>query len=94
MGALRRVSPDRRKTIFAVRFLLTVVVTSIFLFGAAATGAVFAQPAPQSIFGLGDAVVTGFSGALPPDAPLPPGVTPADKTFIDLDGPSARVIDL
>ena len=57
-------------------------------------GAALAQPAPQSIIGLGNAVVSGFSGTVPPVAPLPPGVLPADKTYIDLAGPSARVIDL
>jgi uncharacterized repeat protein (TIGR01451 family) len=94
VGALRRVSPDRRNKFFAARFLLSVFLTATLLLGAASTGAVFAQPAPQSIFGLGDAVVTGFSGTVPPDTPLPPGLTPEDKTFIDLEGPSAQVIDL
>src|SRR5260221_3153934 len=46
------------------------------------------------ILGLGDAVVTGFSGVRPPAAPLPPRVDPLDKTSIDIDGPSLRVIDL
>lgn len=53
--------------------------------------AVLAQPA--GIVGNGNAVVSGFSGALPP-AMIAPGVDPADKTFIDTDGPSARVFDL
>ena len=37
--------------------------------------------------------MTGFSGAQPPTL-IAPGVDPADKTYIDLAGPSARVIDL
>jgi hypothetical protein len=41
----------------------------------------------------GDAVVTGFSGVRQPQQ-LPSGIDPLDKTFIDLDGPSVRVIDL
>ena len=53
-----------------------------------------AQDSPRGILGLGDAVVTGFSGVRPPAAPLPPRVDPLDKIFIDIDGPSLRVIDL
>ena len=45
---------------------------------------------------LGDAVVTGFSGTLPPDAtkPHPANTSAIDLTFINPDGPSARVIDI
>lgn len=53
--------------------------------------AVVAQPA--GILANGNAVVTGFAGAQLP-ATIAPGVDPADRTFIDLNGPSARVIDL
>ncbi len=48
----------------------------------------------RSILKLGDAVVTGFSGVRPTAAPLPAGADPSDKTFIELAGPSARVINL
>ena len=41
----------------------------------------------------GNAVVTGFSGALPPSL-IAPGVNPADKTLLDINGASLRVIDL
>lgn len=41
----------------------------------------------------GNAVVTGFSGALPPGE-IPVGVDPGEQTTIDLNGPSARVVDL
>ena len=54
------------------------------------------EPASAQAPGIlttGNAVVTGFSGA-PLPAQLPPGVNPADLTFIDLNGPSARVVDL
>lgn len=45
---------------------------------------------------LGDAVVTGFSGILPPDAskPRPRDKSAIDFTFINPDGPSARIIDV
>lgn len=49
--------------------------------------------APQSIWRPGDAAVTGFPGviALPVS---PPPADPADKTVIDLQGPSFRIYDL
>ena len=53
-----------------------------------------AQDSPRGILGLGNAVVTGFSGVRPPAAPLAPGLDALDKTLIDIDGPSLRVIDL
>jgi hypothetical protein len=53
--------------------------------------ALIAQQTPIYIFG--NAAVTGFSGALPP-AQIAPGVDPGKKTFIDLNGPSLRIVDL
>ena len=41
----------------------------------------------------GEAVVAGFSGARAPVL-IAPGVDPAQNPVIDVDGPSARVIDL
>ena len=38
-----------------------------------------------SIMAPGDAIVTGFSGVLPPVPPFPSG-DPLDETFINLDG--------
>src|ERR1039457_6282838 len=37
--------------------------------------------------------VTGFSGALPP-VQIAPGADPGKQTFIDLNGPSLRIVDL
>ncbi len=75
------------------RAAIAVVVTAVALFssGGGHRGATFAQPA--GIVANGNAVVTGFSGALPPTL-IAPGVDPADKTFIDLQGSAARVLDL
>ena len=44
---------------------------------------------------LGDVIVTGFSGVVPPDPakPLPAGKAAPDQTFIDPNGPSARIFD-
>src|SRR5712672_4043760 len=72
------------------RLLACAIV--ILMFCAVTIGAAFAQ-APQGILAPGDAAVTGFSGAQPPES-IPPGVDPADQTTIDLQGPSLRVIDL
>jgi uncharacterized repeat protein (TIGR01451 family) len=58
-------------------------------------GSAFAQQAdrPPNL-NPGDAVVTGFSGTVAPDPtrPLPPNKSAADLTFINPDGPSARVV--
>ena len=45
---------------------------------------------------LGDAVVTGFSGTMAPDPnkPRPTNKSVTDLTFINPDGPSARIIDV
>ncbi|WP_142250429.1 hypothetical protein [Bradyrhizobium sp. UNPF46] len=70
---------------------LRAVLFAAASFGLFACAEAAAQPV--GIVANGNAVVTGFSGAMPP-AEIPPGVDPADKTAIDLNGPSARVLDL
>jgi hypothetical protein len=54
------------------------------------------QRAPAPNLKLGDAVVTGFSGTVTPDAAQRSGSNKAaiDLTFINPDGPSARIVDL
>ena len=52
-----------------------------------------AQQTPSPVYVAGNAAVTGFSGALPP-VQIAPGVDPATQTFIDVNGPSLRVVDL
>jgi hypothetical protein len=52
-----------------------------------------AAQAPAGILEPGNAAVTGFSGVVRP-AQTASGVDPADQTSIDLDGPSARIVDL
>lgn len=42
----------------------------------------------------GDAVVTGFAGTVPPGPDLPIEVHPLDRTYLDLDGITARIFDL
>lgn len=55
----------------------------------------FSQAQAQTaVLGRGDAVVTGFSGIKPADAPLPPGANPLDEFFIDLEGASAQIQSL
>ena len=58
-------------------------------------GAAQAQQAgPVPNLNLGDAVVTGFSGTIPPDPTKLSGKSAADLTFINPDGPSARIVDI
>ena len=54
------------------------------------------QPGHPPSLNLGDAVVTGFSGTLATDAakPHPANKSAIDLTFINPDGPSARVINI
>ena len=52
-----------------------------------------AQQPPTGLVAPGNAAVTGFSGASPP-IQIAPGVDPGEKTFIDLNGPSLRIVDL
>ena len=54
------------------------------------------QPNQPPNLNLGDAVVTGFSGTVTPDAAQRGGSNKAaiDLTFIIPDGPSARIVDL
>lgn len=49
--------------------------------------------ADEAIIEKGDAVITGFSGVTI-EQPVPETVHPLDRTFIDLDGTSAEVLDL
>jgi hypothetical protein len=58
------------------------------------TGAGAQQPNRPPSLGLGDAVVTGFSETIAPDPskPRPPNKSAIDLTFINPDGPSARVV--
>ena len=58
-------------------------------------GAAQAQQAgPLPNLSLGDAVVTGFSGTILPDPTKLSGKPAADLTFINPDGPSARIVDI
>lgn len=47
----------------------------------------------NGVIARGDAVVTGFSGVKVQE-PVPETVHPLDRTFIDLEGTSARILDL
>jgi hypothetical protein len=68
-----------------------VLAVAILIAGVAKPDAALAQAPP--ILLPGNAIVTGFSGA-PLPAQIAPGLNPGDQTFIDLNGPSARVFNL
>jgi len=71
------------------RFALTGLLAGLVLF-ASPIGTAIAQ---TPILALGNGAVTGYSGAVPP-MQIPAGVDPAVQTFIDLSGPSLRIVDL
>ncbi len=71
--------------------LAAVVLLALCLMMLQATGA---RAQGQGIFSPGDAVVTGFAGIKAPDAPIAPGADPLDMFHIDLDGPSAQILQL
>ncbi|MCG2630294.1 hypothetical protein L6654_27055 [Bradyrhizobium sp. WYCCWR 13023] len=52
-----------------------------------------AAPALAQVVADGNAALTGFSGVTPPVV-VAPGVNPLDKTYIDPNGVSVRVVDL
>ena len=74
-----------------IRFLCAAALLSamVSVFPAALT----AQQVSTPVYSVGNAAVTGFSGALPP-VQIGAGVDPVKKTFIDLNGPSLRIVDL
>ena len=74
--------------------LLPLLLLVVFQLHSGNAGAQQRDRSPS--LNLGDAVVTGFSGTLPPDAtkPHPANTSAIDLTFINPDGPSARVIDI
>jgi hypothetical protein len=56
-------------------------------------GGAAAQQAQNGIYAPGEAAVTGFSGVLRPIISAPEK-DPANRTFIDPNGPSLRIVDL
>lgn len=79
-------SPTWRRIQFCLAAILSVPLIQV------ARAELYPQP-PNPIVAPGNAAVTGFAGALPP-VQVVPGVDPYQITFIDLNGPSLRVIDL
>jgi hypothetical protein len=77
----------RRRTGYGSMAALGIALICVF------PAALTAQQAPIAVYVAGNAAVTGFSGALPP-VQIAPGVDPGTQTFIDLNGPSLRIVDL
>ena len=65
------------------------ITMAVLLTAAAPAAAIAGEGA--GLLGAGDAVVTGFSGILPPPEGLPDGADPLEHTFIDPDGASMQV---
>jgi hypothetical protein len=56
--------------------------------------AVAQAPVASGVLQPGSAAASGFSGPRSWAVTLPPGTSPIDKTYVDLDGPSVRIIDV
>ncbi len=73
---------------FNKRFKNSIAAAALCFAGA------FAPAGHAQVITPGDAVVTGFSGVKPSDAPVPPGSNPLDEFFIDVKGASAQILSL
>ena len=92
MAATGKQSPrNRHPTWRKIKFYLAAI-SSLALLAVFPTQLNAQQP-PTGLVAPGNAAVTGFSGASPP-IQIAVGVDPGEKTFIDLNGPSLRVVDL
>ena len=94
MNLLRRCLPATGERLLPriIKRLLPLLL--LFYFHPGSVGA--QQPNHSPSLNLGDAVVTGFSGTITPDAAQrrPSNKSAIDLTFINPDGPSARIIDV
>ncbi len=89
-GAAVSPNPARGFALFGT-FLSFLSTAILILFLVATVSRAHAQ---DSALHRGDAVVTGFSGIKPSNAPLPKGANPLDEFFIDPNGPSAQILSL
>src|SRR5262245_19564286 len=82
-----------RRTVLGSR-LRRLASASMLLLSSVMLPVAAAQAQTPAILAQGDAVVTGFSGIKPLDAPVRSGADPLDSFFIDLDGPSMQILQL
>ncbi|MGV8996600.1 MAG: hypothetical protein ACOH12_06600 [Parvibaculaceae bacterium] len=92
------VAERRRKRTWFVLLLVALILALLFLlcYCSDRRAAETLHPLDKGpVLALGDAVVTGFSGAARPDpaATLPTGKSADDMSFIKLDGPSVRILN-
>jgi hypothetical protein len=90
MAGPRDISDRLRGSTTAYGFLIAALGLALT---AIAPAPLSGQPATSTILAPGNAAVTGFSGFVPPPQ-IPPGVDPAERSFVDLDGSSLRIVDL
>ena len=87
----------RKRVIFGVIFVALIIIILLLLnFCSNRTVTEALHPLDKGpVLALGDAVVTGFSGVARPDpsAPLPTGKSTDDMSFINLEGPSVRILN-
>jgi hypothetical protein len=70
---------------------LRAVAGALLLFAAWPGTVLAGDVAIPGLLSPGDAVVTGFSGVMPPPEDIPPESDPLEFVFIDPDGPSAQI---
>jgi len=87
---------DRAKEISLSRGIVRILSAVTVLLISSPNATIAQQPDHRPAINLGDAVVTGFSGVAAPDRarPGPANKSAVDLTFINPDGPSARVIGI
>ena len=88
----RRVTGRWRTTSLFIRLYLLALAPALVGLLAVAIDPGFAETAFS--FAPGDSAMSGFSGTVLSLPSLPPGVSPIDKTVIDVDAPSLSVFDL
>jgi len=81
---------NRLTGLFSKGWIGTAALAAALLLAVPAARAGEADAVP-GVLSPGDAVVTGFSGTLPPPEDLPDGVDPLDYVFIDPDGTSMQI---
>jgi hypothetical protein len=91
--ARRRGNPFRTSRLNRREVAVWLAAALSAVLGCLLSAGLSAEQPPVAVIGPGNAAVTGFSGAMPPPQ-IAPGDDPARLTFIDLNGPSLRIVDL
>jgi hypothetical protein len=89
----RRGNPSRTSRLDRHEVAVRLAAVLCAVLGCLLSADVSAQQTSVAVVAPGNAAVSGFSGAIPP-AQIAPGDDPGRLTFIDVNGPSLRIVDL